>query len=82
MGQKIEVVFEPNTQFSFKSLSGPLPISGSIAMAATDSGTEVTYHATGEAAGVLGLGETIISGLVNKQVEEDLKALKKLLQSG
>jgi carbon monoxide dehydrogenase subunit G len=87
MGQKIEVVFEitvfePNAQFTFKSLSGPLPISGSIAMAATDRGTEVAYHATGEAAGVLGLGETIISGLVNKQLGDDLRALKKLLESG
>ena len=87
MGQKIELVFEttvfePNAQFAFKSLSGPLPISGSIAVAATDGGTELAYHATGEAAGVLGLGETIISGLVNKQVGDDLKALKKLLESG
>ena len=87
MGQKIELVFEttvfePNAQFAFKSLSGPLPISGSITVAAACGGTEVTYHATGEAAGVLGLGETIISGLVNKQVGDDLKALKKLLESG
>jgi carbon monoxide dehydrogenase subunit G len=87
MGQKVEVVFEttvfePNAQFAFKSLSGPLTISGSISVAVTDGRTEVTYQATGEAAGVLGLGETIISGLVNKQVGDDLKALKKLLESG
>ena len=86
MGQRIEVVFEttvfePNTQFAFKSLSGPLPISGSMAVAATDSGTEMTYQGTGEAAGVHGLSETIISGLVNKQVKDDLKALKRLLES-
>jgi carbon monoxide dehydrogenase subunit G len=87
MGQKIELVFEttvfePNAQFAFKSLSGPLPISGSIAVVATDGGTELAYHATGEAAGVLGLGETIISGLVNKQIGADLRALKELLESG
>ena len=86
MGQRIEVVFEttvfePNAQFAFKSLSGPLPISGAMAVAATDSGTEVTYQVTGEAAGVHGLSETIISGLVNKQVKDDLKALKRLLES-
>ena len=86
MGQKIEmvfetIVFEPNAEFAFKSLSGPMPISGSITVAAACGGTEVTYHATGEAAGVLGLGETIISGLVNKQVKDDLKALKRLLES-
>jgi len=87
MGQKIEMVlettvFEPNAQFAFKSLSGPLPISGSIAVVATDGGMELTYQATGEATGVLGLGETIISGLVNKQFGDDLRALKELLESG
>ncbi len=86
MGQRIEVVlettvFEPNAQFAFKSLSGPLPISGSMAVAVTDSGTEMTYQGTGEAAGVHGLSETIISGLVNKQIANDLKVLKRLLES-
>lgn len=87
MGQRIEVVFEttvfePYEKFAFKSLSGPLAVSGSLAVAATDAGTEVTYHGTGKATGVLGLGETIIAGLVNRQVSDDLKALKTLLESG
>jgi len=86
MGQRVEVVlettvFEPYKQFAFKSVSGPLAVSGSIALAATDAGTELSYRATGEAAGVLGLGETIISGLVNKQISDDLRALKRLLES-
>ena len=87
MGQRTEMVFEttefkPYEKFAFKSLSGPLEVSGSLAVAATDAGTEVTYSGTGKAAGVLGLGETIIAGLVNRQISDDLKALKALLESG
>jgi carbon monoxide dehydrogenase subunit G len=87
MGQRMEVVFEttefaPNEKFAFKSLSGPLDVSGFLAVSAIDAGTEVTYHGTGKAKGVLGLGETIIAGLVNRQVNDDLKALKMLLESG
>jgi carbon monoxide dehydrogenase subunit G len=87
MGQKIEAVFEttvfePYEKFAFESVSGPLAVSGSLAVAATDGGTEVTYRGTGKATGVLGLGETIIAGLVNRQVNDDLRALKALLESG
>jgi carbon monoxide dehydrogenase subunit G len=86
MGQRMELVLEttefaPYEKFAFKSLSGPLDVSGFLAVAATDTGTEVTYRGTGKAAGVLGLGETIIAGLVNKQISDDLKALKALLES-
>ena len=87
MGQRVEAVFDTtefvaNEKFAFKSLSGPLSVSGSMALETTAAGTELTYRGSGQATGVLGLGETIIAGLINRQVADDLRTLKTLLESG
>jgi len=66
---------------AFRSLSGPVPCSGSREFAASSTGTRFTYSLTLHPAGLLRVLEPILRLVFAKQVKMDLRRLKQLLEA-
>ncbi len=86
LGRRIEsknefTEYEPNSKYSTKDTSGPMPMEISTTFKAVEGGTEVTNSAKLEGAGVFKLAEPIFARMANRQVETDFANLKDLLEA-
>ncbi|HEY6411097.1 MAG TPA: SRPBCC family protein [Ktedonobacteraceae bacterium] len=86
LGRKIEgtsemVEYEPPTKHTFKSTSGPLPITVSRIFEPTVEGTKVTIVLEMQPGGVFALAEPLIARSLRRDVEADFGNLKDLLES-
>jgi uncharacterized protein YndB with AHSA1/START domain len=74
--------YEPNSKYSAKTTSGPLPIIETLLFDATESGTNVTLIGDLEGGtGFFKLAEPILGRIAQRQTTSDLGALKDLLEA-
>jgi uncharacterized membrane protein len=87
LGRKIDGVmditeYDPPTQFGFKNVAGPLQLRASATLKPAGTGTKVTLTAQGEPGGMFKLAEGVLAKQVKSQMEDNLKRLKSVLESG
>ena len=86
LGKDIEATIEitdwqPPTQNTIKTISGPIPMEVTVNVAAQDGGTLLSQKGQVELAGFFKLAEGLLRSQVEKQMEADLNALKMMLES-
>ncbi len=87
MGRRFEsefetTLFEPNVQFAFKTVTGPVPLEATVSVSAIQDGsTKVTLSGQADTGAGDGLAGMMVKMMVKSQIETDAKALKKLLES-
>jgi uncharacterized membrane protein len=87
MGRKIDGVmeitdYEPPSKFGFKNVSGPVQIQAMASFKSVGTGTRLNLNAQGEPGGVFKLAEGVLAKQVKSQMEDNLKRLKSVLESG
>ena len=85
MGQIVTLVletteFKPNERFSFASESGPIALSGTVAVGPHEGGTSVVFTVSGEAEGLFSLAGPFIEQVVRKETVENAARLKEILE--
>ncbi len=85
MGQVMETrgevtVWNPPSAYEWKATKSPFPLAGGMKFQADGGGTLVTMFFDAEPAGFLKLAEGMIRSQMEKQLEDNLQALKKLLE--
>lgn len=73
--------WQPPTQNTFKTISGPIPFELTVKVEAQDGGTLLTQKGQVEFGGFFSLAEGLVGNQLKKQMEADLNALKVLLES-
>jgi uncharacterized membrane protein len=86
MGRQLQTegeitAFKLNQGWSFKSTSGPIPLEGSVAVQSEDGGTNVTLGGELKLSRLLKLFTPILRGMMQKQLNGELRNLKHLLES-
>ena len=85
MGHQIQSTFEviqyePNSEYGFKSLSGPLHSQTSYTFKAADGGTRITISTRAHVVNFFQMDERLLGSKIKKQLKENLFALKSLLE--
>ena len=85
LGRRIEIAseltdYEEDRVLGFKSISGPIPVTGSYSFEPDGEGTKVTFTLQGEAGGFFKLAEPIVARATQRQWETNLANLKDLLE--
>jgi uncharacterized membrane protein len=73
--------YDPPHQISAKTISGPVPVESTNKFEAQDGGTLVTTSIQAEIGGFFKIAEGLAGKQIEKQIEADRAALKKLLES-
>jgi uncharacterized protein YndB with AHSA1/START domain len=73
--------YEPNSRYSAKSTSGPVPIEEHLSFETVEGGTKVNLRAEVEATGFFKLAAPILTRIISRQVENDVGTLKDLLEA-
>jgi uncharacterized protein YndB with AHSA1/START domain len=73
--------FEPNAKWGAKVVKGPVPYEVVSLFEAAGDGTKVTTRVEGEPTGFFKVAEGMVSGQLEKSLEEDYQRLKALLES-
>jgi len=86
LGRRIETdgeitEYEPNSNYSFKSTSGPFPIEGGLALEAAEGGTKVTLAVEADIGGFFKMAEPLVVRMIKKQFETDVTNLKDILEA-
>jgi len=86
VGRRIESNYEvtqyqPNSRFSAKTTSGPIPIVEAYTFEAGEGGTKVTVAMEGDPAGFFKLAKPIFARILKRQMENDVRTLKDLLEA-
>lgn len=85
MGHRIQSTFEvieyePNSEYGFKSLSGPLHSQTSYTFKAADGGTRITVSTRAHVVDFFQMDERLLGRKIKKQLKENLTILKSLLE--
>ena len=85
LGRRIEIAseltdYEEDRVLGFKSISGPIPVTGSYSFEPDREGTKVTFTLQGEPGGFFKLAEPIVARSTQRQWETNLANLKDLLE--
>ena len=86
LGQRIESAweiteYEQNRKVGFKTTSGPIPLEATYTYDAAEGGTRVSFVIQGEVSGFFKMAESILAGMVRRQIEADHNNLKDLLEA-
>ena len=86
MGKRIEYVLEvveydPKALLAMRSVKGPFPMNVSYEFEEVAGGTLARIRIQGEASGFYKLAAPVMSRAVKRNITNDLKALKELLES-
>jgi uncharacterized membrane protein len=86
MGQKLEtiiefVAYEPNSKYTIKSISGPLPFEQTTLFESTAEGTKLTTKIELFPSGDMAQAEPMLAETLKQEMETDFDGLKKLLES-
>jgi uncharacterized protein YndB with AHSA1/START domain len=73
--------FEPNAKWGAKVVKGPVPYEVVSMFEPAGDGTKVTTRVEGEPTGFFKVAEGMVSGQLEKSLEEDFQRLKALLES-
>ena len=87
LGREIEAEIEltsydPPNKASVKSVSGPVPFESNYTFESKDGGTQMTISGQAEMGGFFKMAEGLVGKQMEKQMEADGAALKKLLEAG
>jgi len=87
MGREIEAKIElssydPPNQASVKSVNGPVPFENTYKFESKDGGTQMTFSGQAEIGGFFKMAEGLVGKQLEKQMDADGAALKKLLEAG
>jgi len=87
LGRKIDGVmeitdYEAPAKFGFKNVAGPMQVRATATLKTAGTGTKLTLNGQGEPAGMFKLAEGALAAQVKSQMEENLKRLKSVLESG
>jgi len=86
LGRRIEMDwevtdYEPSTRSSIKTLSGPIPLTGSYLLEPVDGATKLTATGELDAHGVFKLAEPVFARITGRELEANLGHLKDLLEA-
>jgi uncharacterized membrane protein len=86
VGQKIETTtevtaYDPPNRYAYKSISGPLPFENTVLFTPAGTGTKVDLILEGEPEGLFKLAGPVFQPLAKKQLEDQLKTLKKVIEA-
>ena len=73
--------FEPNAKWAAKVVKGPVPYEVMSTFEAVGEGTKMTTHVEGEPKGFFKVAEGMVSGQLEKSLEEDSQRLKALVEA-
>ncbi len=87
LGRKIEstseiTIWNPPNLYGLKSVSGPMPFESTTKLEPKENGTNLSLRAQMEIGGFFKLAEGLVAKQAEKQTENDLGALKLLLELG
>ena len=87
MGRKIEstselTAWDPPNQFGNKTVSGPTPFEVTFTFTSKENGTQLVMGGQADAGGFFKLAEGLVGKQLDKQLDNDLNALKLLLEAG
>lgn len=87
MGRELEAEIElksydPPNQASVKSIGGPVPFENTYTFESKDGGTQMTLSGQAEIGGFFKMAEGLVGKQMEKQMDSDAAALKKLLEAG
>jgi len=87
MGREIEAdieltSYDPPNQASVKSIGGPVPFENTYTFESKDGGTQMTLNGQAEIGGFFKMAEGLVGKQMEKQMDADGAALKKLLEAG
>lgn len=86
LGRRIEstfevVEYEPNRQVTFRTVAGPIPMTGTQTYEPVDGGTRLTISGEGEAGGFFKLAEPVVAQMTRRQFQTSIDNLKDLLEA-
>lgn len=88
MGKPVEIAtevtdYQPPRSFAFKSVSGPLPLTSTFTFVPSQDNTSTNLLLVGEAepGGALKFAGPFLNNMVKKQIDDQLTALKRLLEA-
>jgi len=86
LGKRIETVvelteYEPNTRSAVKTVSGPVPLSGTYLLEPVDGATRFTVTGEVNPQGILNLAEPVLARMAGRELESSLGHLEELLGS-
>lgn len=73
--------YEPPHQSSVKAVSGPIPFENTYKFQKQDGGTLLTFIGQAEIGGFFKMAEGLVSKQMEKQMDADAAALKKVLEA-
>ena len=87
MGRKMEGVleitdFDPSEKFGFKNVAGPVKVNALASFKTVGTATRLNLTGQGEPGGMFKLAEGVLAKQVKGQMEDNLKRLKSVLESG
>ena len=86
LGLRIEMAlevteYEPNGRSAVKTVSGPVPLSGSYVLEPVDGATRLTVAGELDAHGLFKLAEPVFARITGRELEANLGHLKDLLEA-
>ena len=86
MGQEMKTTleitaFEPNVKWSAKVVKGSVPYELTATFEPANGGTKMTTHIDGEPSGFFKVAQGMVSGQLEKNIEESGQKLKELLET-
>ena len=73
--------FEPNRKWAYQSLDGPFQLELHCSFAEAPGGTRLTMFVEGDDKGFFKMAGPILAGMAKRMQEEDLKRLKRVLET-
>ena len=73
--------YNPSHQFSSKTISGPVPVETTNKFETQDGGTLITTSVQVEIGGFFKMAEGLVGKQIEKQIDADSAALKRLLEA-
>ncbi len=86
LGRRIESTFEvveyqPNRQVTYRTVAGPIPMTGTQTYEPVEGATKLTMIGEGEAGGFFKLAEPVVAQMTRRQFQASLDNLKDLLEA-
>jgi uncharacterized membrane protein len=74
-------VYELNTRWAAKAVTGPVPYEVTMTLEDVDGGTRVTTHIDGEPTGFFKMAQGAVQNQLDKSLEGDLQRLKEQVEA-
>jgi len=86
LGRRIEstfevVEYEPNRQVTYRTVAGPIPMTGTQTYEPVEGATKLTMIGEGEAGGFFKLADPIVAQMIRRQSQTALENLRDLLEA-